>query len=43
MKIRYFGTLKKLICVFMWSKRGTVKRGVVFINETIPHPIGFDG
>jgi hypothetical protein len=31
--------LKKLICVLCGSKGNTVKRGVVFINETIPYPM----
>jgi hypothetical protein len=36
--------LKKSICAFMWfERRNTVKRGVVFINETIHIYCGLDG
>jgi uncharacterized protein YqjF (DUF2071 family) len=38
--IPWFGTFEEINLRFMWFERGnTVKRGVVFINETIPYPI----
>jgi uncharacterized protein YqjF (DUF2071 family) len=35
----YFGTFEEINLRFYGSERNTVKRGVVFINETIPYPI----
>jgi uncharacterized protein YqjF (DUF2071 family) len=38
--IPWFGTFEEINLRFMVRKEGnTVKRGVVFINETIPYPI----
>jgi hypothetical protein len=39
MTIPWFGTFEEINLFLCGSKGNTVKRGVVFINETIPYPI----